>query len=89
MAILSEHPDSASPNLRKMAKTAESVPENCAHVRGVCCAHQSHRVVEIREKECIGDIHAIAVSLANGELQSKCQVVLRQLIDRDLVFCRG
>ena len=89
LAILSEHPDSASPNLRKMAMTAESVPDNCCFVRGVCGAHQGHRIVYIKERECVGDIYAIAVSLSNGELQNKCQVSLKNIIEKDLVFLRG
>jgi hypothetical protein len=88
-AILNEHPDSASSNVRKTAMSAASAPKNCLYIGGKCDAHQGHRVVELREHEVIGDIYAIAASASNPELQNKLQVGLQSIIKRELMFLRG
>ncbi len=87
-SILNEHPDSASSNGRKKAKTSQQLPSNCLFVNGVCDAHQAHRVVELREKDVVGNVHAIAVSAANREIQNKLQLSLQSLLG-ELVFLRG
>ncbi len=86
--ILTEHPDSAGPNLRKKAMTADNLPSNCLYVSGCCDAHQAHRIVELKERDSIGNVHAIAISAANPELQNKLQLALRSLL-AEVVFLHG
>lgn len=68
--------------------TLESVPKNCLFVPGSCEAHQGHRMVELREKPIIGDIHAIAFSASNPVLQNKLQTVLKKILE-GMIFIRG
>jgi hypothetical protein len=88
-AIVNEQPDAASSNTRKKAKSSQDTPANVFHVNGVCDAHQGHRMIEMKEKDLIGNVHAIAVSAANPELQNKLQAALKAIIDRELIFVRG
>ncbi len=73
----------------KKAKTGKEAPGNLFFVPGRCDAHQAHRMVELKEKNVVGNVHAIAVSCANPEFQNRLQVTLKAIIDRELVFVRG
>ena len=88
-AILCESPDAASANTRKKAATAAALPRNCFHVAGVCDAHQGHRIVEMKLKGMVGDVHATAVTASSPGMQNKLQLALRNIIDRELVYIRG
>ena len=88
-AILCESPDAAKSNGRKKAATAAALPRNCFHVAGVCDAHQAHRIIEMKLKGMVGDVHAISVAASNPDMQNKLQLALRSIIDRELVYIRG
>jgi hypothetical protein len=57
-------------------------------VSGCCEAHQAHRIIELRWKGLIGDVHAIAMCGANPAFQNRMQVVLKSMLDR-MVYVRG
>jgi len=87
--VLNEQPDSGSGNIRKKAKTAKNAPSNCLFVSGRCDAHQGHRTVELKERDVVGNVHAISVSCANPDFQNKLQLALKTIIDREILFMRG
>eukprot|EP00973_Karenia_brevis_P051627 7169808-Karenia_brevis.AAC.1 len=50
-------------------------------VSGKCGAHQAHRVIAIREKQVIGDVHAIAVMGCHVGNQNRLQQALWSLLE--------
>ena len=48
---------------------------------GQCAAHQGHRCIASKDKDLIGNVHAIAFSCGNPTLQNKLQHALRQRLE--------
>ena len=72
-----ECPDACSANARKKAKTFSELPDNVFGVDGTCGTHQGHRIVESREKDMIGNVHAVFVTCANVGHQNRIQRALQ------------
>ena len=74
--IVAEIADAAGPNTRKQLETFRLLPNNILGFRGVCASHRIHLVVvsTTKEKEVIGDVHAVVFSAG---LTSHHEMLLR------------
>ena len=63
-AIVADIADAASSNLRKQLETFRVLPHNVLGFAGVCSSHRIHvmAISGTREKNTIGDIHAVVYS---------------------------
>ena len=86
-AWVREAPDACNVNTRKMAHSGETFAgtSNLFYEKGKCGAHQCHRVVESRERETVGGVHAIAVTCGNIERANTLQLRLREVLDEVIV----
>ncbi|CAK0885912.1 unnamed protein product, partial [Prorocentrum cordatum] len=77
-------PDDHSANRRRKQKYFSGLPANTFAVDWKCSAHQGHRVIENREREVIGNVHAVRVTCSQPHWQNKFQQALKQIIREDL-----
>ena len=85
--IVSEVPDHAPTNVRKVAATASSMPDRCLYDGDrYCAAHRVVRVVEhlVQGKHFIGDIHSIAVTCGVPRHHSLLMAQVRNIVAREL-----
>ena len=91
VCILSEAPDDHSGNGRCMKHLRELLPKNCLRHRSTCLGHAVHRVVEntTKEKDVIGDVHAVVMCCSLTSNQQKLLDALWYIIDTELDVVAG
>lgn len=85
LGMVSEAPDACSTNKRKMAKTFAELPANILGVEGECGTHQGHRIIESREREMVGNVHAVHVTCTQTGHQNRLQAALKTLLHSDSI----
>ena len=91
VALMTEVPDNASYNYRKMHQTALDLPSNMLYVSDGCSAHICHRIVEAstREQDIIGELHAVSWTCGLPKHHQRMMKEARDIVNEELVWHPG